>query len=303
VPYFRSGDNLPEVTVSIVIPCYNRWSFLPRVLDSIASQTFKNWEIILVDDASENTRFTPEQNGKVKYFRLEKRHGSGHARNIGVGQSTGEFILFVDDDTPLSSTYLEDVLQTYNKYEDAGAVGGRLIYVHEEKYFDSNPSIEAPVRIGRYSGEVLGGFDRKTLGTVEVPILHVISLIKREDFLSVGGFDETTYVGNRYREETDLFVRIRQAGKKLYFDPNALAYHFYIKIGGQRSSLLKTEYYVILNHKKFLKKFYPNRNSRMLICFVFRRFYDRTAQLFSKTNRILRYRNWREISESASNEV
>jgi GT2 family glycosyltransferase len=293
---------LLEVTVSIVIPCYNRWSFLPRVLDSIASQTFKNWEIILVDDASEN-RFTPEQNGKVKYFRLEKRTGSGQARNIGVGQSNGKFILFVDDDTPLSSTYLEDVLQTYNKHEDVGAVGGRLVYVHEEKYFDSKPSVEAPVRIGRYSGEVLGGFDRKTLGTVEVPFLHVISLIKREDFLSIGGFDETTYVGNRYREETDLFVRIRQTGKKLYFDPNALAYHYYLKSGGQRMGFLKTEYYVILNHLKFLRKFYPSKCSRMLICFVFRRFYDRTTQFLRKASRIRGIREWREISETTGDKA
>jgi GT2 family glycosyltransferase len=294
---------LPEVTVSIVIPCYNRWNFLPKVLYSIASQTYANLEIIVIDDASENTQLTPEQNEKVKYFRLDKRQGSGHARNIGAAQSKGEFILFVDDDTVLSPNYVEDVLQTYKKHEDVGAVGGRLIYVHEEKYFDSKPSIEAPVKIGRYSGEVLGGFDRKTLGTVEVPFLHVISLIKREDFLSIGGFDETTYVGNRYREETDFFVRIRQAGKKLYFDPKALAYHYYLKSGGQRSGFLKTEYYVILNHSKFLRKFYPSKCSRMLVCFMFRRFYDRTKQLLGKTAKILRIRKWRDISESTEDKV
>jgi GT2 family glycosyltransferase len=297
------GDNLTEITVSIVIPCYNRWKFLPKVLDSIASQTFANWEIIVIDDASENTQLALEQNRKVKYFRIDKRQGSGHARNIGAAQSKGEFILFVDDDTTLSSNYVENVLQTYNKYEDAGAVGGRLIYVHEEKYFDLNPSIEAPVRIGRYSGEVLGGFDKKTLGTVEVPFLHAISLVKKEDFLSIGGFDETTYVGNRYREETDFFVRIRQTGKKLYFDPMAIAYHYYLKSGGQRSGFLRTEYYVILNHMKFLRKFYPSKCSRMLVCFVFRRFYDRTKQLLGKTARILRIRKWRDISESTGDKV
>jgi GT2 family glycosyltransferase len=297
------GDNLPEVNVSIVIPCYNRWNFLPKVLDSIASQTFLNWEIVVIDDASETTQLALEQNGKVKYFRLDKRQGSGHARNVGAAQSLGEFILFVDDDTTLDSNYVESVLQTYNKHEDAGAVGGRLVYVHDEKYFDSDPSIGAPVRIGRYSGEVLGGFDRKTLNTVEVPFLHVISLVKREDFLSIGGFDETTYVGNRYREETDFFVRIRQIGKKLYFDPNALAYHYSLKSGGQRSGFLKTEYYVILNHKKFLRKFYPSKCSRMLVSFMFRRFYDRATQLLGKIARILRFRKWRDISEITSNKV
>ena len=218
-------------------------------------------------------------------------------------QSNGKFVLFVDDDITLSPNYLANLLQIYAKNQDAGAVGGRLIHVHKGKYFDSNASYDTPVKIGHFSGEVLGGFDRKTINTVEVPVLHVVSLIKKEDFLSINGFDETTYVGNRYREETDFFFRIREKGKKLYFDPNALAYHFDIKSGGQRSFFLKTEYFVILNHKKFLKKFYPNRWFRMLICFVFRRFYDRTIQLFRKTTRILRLRNWRDISENTSNEV
>lgn len=297
------GDNLSEVAVSIIIPCYNRWSFLPRVINSIVSQTFKNWEIIIIDDASENAQYVEDQNGKLRYFRLDERRGSAHARNVGVRRSKGAFILFMDDDAILSSTYLENLLQTYEKHQDAGAVGGRLIYVHGGKYFDSDVTFETPVRIGRFSGEVLGGFDRRTADDVEVPVLHVISLIKKEDFASVAGFDEVTYVGNRYREETDLFIRIRKTEKKLYFNPKALAYHFDIRSGGQRSILLKNEYYVTLNHMKFLKKFYPTAWFRMLICFVFRRFNDRTSQLVGKTSRILRLKNWREVDESAGNEV
>jgi GT2 family glycosyltransferase len=244
-----------------------------------------------------------EQNGRTRYFRLDERRGSGYARNFGVKHSIGEFILFVDDDTILSPTYLASLLQTFKEHNNIGAIGGRLMYVKKGRYFDSKTFYDTPVKIGRFSGEILGSFDRKTESLVEVPVLHVISLFKKDYFLTIGGFDEATYVGNRYREETDLFMRIRGTGKKLLYYPNALVYHCNIESGGQRLPLLKNEYYVLLNHMKFLKKFYSTKWFYMFVCFVFRRFYDRASQLFSKTVRISRPSSWRKFSERMENEV
>jgi GT2 family glycosyltransferase len=290
------GDKMPEVDVSIIIPCYNRWSFLPEVVSSIVSQTFDNWEIVLVDDASENTPPELKLNERTKYFRLDERRGSGYARNFGVKQCKGKFILFVDDDVVLSPTYIASLLRVFCDHSEAGAVGGRLLYVKGGEYYSSERYYDTPVRLGRFSGEVLGVFNRKTHNTVQVPALHMISLLKKEDFLAVGGFDEITYVGNRYREETDLFMRIRETGRKLFYCPTALAYHFAVEGGGQRGHLLKNEYYVFLNHTRFLKKHYSNRWFFMLVFFVFRRFYDLAIQLFSKTTRFFHPNRWRKFS-------
>jgi GT2 family glycosyltransferase len=279
------GDKMPKVAVSIIIPCHNRWSFLPEVMSSIISQTFKNWEIILIDDASDNTPSRLELNERAKYFRLDDRRGSGYARNFGVEHCTGKFILFVDDDVVLGPTYIASLLRILDDHSEAGAAGGRLLYVKKGKYRDPKGFYDTPVRIGGFSGEVLGGFDRKTQDIVEVPVLHVVSLLKKEDFLALGGFDELTYVGNRYREETDLFMRLRKTGQKLFYCPGALAYHFAVESGGQRLPFLKNEYYVLLNHSRFLKKFFSTKWFFMLVCFVFRRFYDRAAQLFNKTTK------------------
>ena len=300
--FLQNGDKMPKVNVSIIIPCYNRWSFLPRVIESIASQTCKNWEIIIIDDASDNTPIKLEQDERIRYFRLNERRGSGYARNFGVEHCDGEFILFVDDDALIDPTYIASLLQVFEERPDAGTVGGRLIYVKEGKYRNSKAFYDTPVRFGRFSGEVLGGFDRKTEGVVEVPVLHVVSLLKREDFLTIGGFDELTYVGNRYREETDLFMRIQKTGKKLFYCPTALVYHFDVEGGGQRLPLFKNEYYVLLNHMRFLRKFYSAKWFYMFFCFVFRRFYDRASQLFSKTVRVSRPSSWRKFSDKMENE-
>ena len=104
---------MPKVDVSIIIPCYNRWSFLPKVIESIVFQTFKNWEIIIIDDASNNTPIKLEQNERTRYFRLDERRGSGYARNFGVEHCNGEFILFVDDDALIGPTYIASLLRDF----------------------------------------------------------------------------------------------------------------------------------------------------------------------------------------------
>ena len=299
----NSCDKMPEVAVSVIIPCYNRWSFLPKVISSILSQTFNNWEIILIDDASDNTPSELKLNEKTRYFRLDERRGSGYARNFGVEQCRGKFILFVDDDIVLSPTYIASILQVFYDHPEAGAVGGRLLYVKEGEYYSSERYYDKPVRFGGFSGEVLGGFSRKTRDVVEVPVLHVVSLLKKEDFLALGGFDELTYVGNRYREETDLFLRIRETGHKLFYCPAALAYHFAVESGGQRVPLLKDEYYVLLNHTQFLKKYYSDRWLFMLVFFVFRRYYDRAVQLSSKVTKFFNPEKWRKFSERMEDQI
>ena len=297
------GDKMSKVDVSVIIPCHNRWSFLPKVMSSIVSQTFNNLEIIVIDDASDNFPSKLELNERTKYFRLNERRGSGYARNFGVEHCSGKFILFVDDDVVLSPTYIASILQVSYDHSDAGAVGGRLLYVKEGECQEYGSFYATPVRLGGFSGEVLGGFDRRTHDIVEVPVLHVVSLLKKEDFLVLGGFDELTYVGNRYREETDLFMRIRETGHKLFYCPTALAYHFAVESGGQRLPLLKNEYYVLLNHTRFLQKYYSTKWFFMLIFFVFRRLYDRAVQLFSKTTKFSHPKRWRKVSERMEDQV
>jgi len=291
------GDGMPKVEVSIVIPIHNRWSFLPKVIEEISSQTFKDWEIVIVDDASDATPCALTKNERIRYFKLNRRKGSGYARNFGAKRSHGNFILFVDDDTIPSPTYLEGLLMAYEQDQNVGAVGGRLVYIKDEnEYFNRETIYDTPVKIGAFSGEILGSFDRKTKSTVEVPVLHTLSLLRKDDFLKIGGFDETTYVGNRYREETDLFLRIRQSGRKLLYNPNVIIYHFDLRSGGQKLPLIKYEYYVLLNHILFLKKFYSPKWFSMLFCFVFRRLYDRGSQILGVAIRRLGFNRGRKLA-------
>lgn len=270
------SDASPKV--SVIIPTYNRWSILVKSLSFLQNQSFRNFEVIVVDDAS--TEETPELEFDVRYFRLKTRSGSPAARNFGVTSARGKYLLFLDDDIFLSPNYIEELVPVLEGDENVAAVAGRLIYVKDGVFVSSRKVFAVPVRVARFSGDVLGSFERKTAGLVEVPALHVAAVVKREDFQVVGGFDSETYAGNYFREETDLFFRLARTGRKLLFNPNAVAYHVEVGAGGQRFNILKYEYYVLRNHFRFLRKFFGRKSIIMTFFFFFRRIYERLKQLY-----------------------
>ena len=94
---------------------YNAESFIEQCLASVLVQTFKDFEVIVVDDDSTDKsltlvkRFLPEFNGKLKIIQMKQHSGSpGEPRNVGIDNSTGEYIYFLDSDDMLTPTALEE---------------------------------------------------------------------------------------------------------------------------------------------------------------------------------------------------
>ena len=94
--------------VSVIIPTYNRAHYICETIDSILAQTYRDYEIIVVDDGSaDNTRKVLQKyDGKVRYF-YQKNRGPSAARNFGISQSQGEYIAFLDDDDLWTENKLE----------------------------------------------------------------------------------------------------------------------------------------------------------------------------------------------------
>lgn len=96
-----------QYKVSVIIPTYKRSDFLQRAVDSILNQTYKNVEVIVVDDNepdSEYRKMTEEnmrkydKDERVRYIKNEKNLGGALSRNVGIKNATGEYITFLDDD-------------------------------------------------------------------------------------------------------------------------------------------------------------------------------------------------------------
>lgn len=107
--------------ISIVVPVYNAEKFLSRCVSSILGQTYKNIEVILVDDGSKDSsleicRYFSSLDNRVKVFHQDNA-GAGAARNLGIAQATGNYVGFVDADDWIDSEmyqYLYDLMTQYD---------------------------------------------------------------------------------------------------------------------------------------------------------------------------------------------
>ena len=126
-----------EKLVSVIIPTYNRAGILPTSIKSVINQSYKNLEIIVWDDGSDdNTEDVVEQisDPRIKYYRGENG-GAGHARNMGISKATGEYIAFHDSDDICRPYRIEEQV----KYLEANNLD--MVYAQLERHDFNDPNI------------------------------------------------------------------------------------------------------------------------------------------------------------------
>ena len=100
--------------ISIIVPVYNVENYLERCVESILKQTYTNFELLLINDGSTDQSGDlcdqlASKNENIKVFHLENA-GVSNARNVGIQNSTGEWITFVDSDDFITPDYLETLI-------------------------------------------------------------------------------------------------------------------------------------------------------------------------------------------------
>lgn len=141
--------------ISLVIPVYNSEKFLRRTLNSVLNQTFKDIEVIIINDGSTDNSINiiKEYIEKHNNFYLidQENKGQGAARNVGVKRSKGEYITFLDSDDFLSCTFLETLYK--NAIENNADISCCNYYLYYEK---SHKKLYMPftAKSGVYSSEI-----------------------------------------------------------------------------------------------------------------------------------------------------
>lgn len=112
--------------ISIIVPVFNAEKFLPRLIEGLTAQTYKDWEVILVNDGSTDSSGKICDSYRVQDKRLKVIHtnnnGASEARNKGMKIACGEFITFIDADDSIPKNYIQDLMDDYNKSDDADLV-------------------------------------------------------------------------------------------------------------------------------------------------------------------------------------
>ncbi len=222
--------------VSIIIPTYNRSSFLQRAITSILNQTFDDFELIIVDDCSidDTERVVADMNDdRIKYMKLESNIGAAAARNIGIKSARGQYIAFLDSDDEYLHNKLE--LQINKFQETPGNVG--IIYSGYYIIYESDSYHE--VVLPEYKGNLFDILLKHNRIGSSTP------LVRKECFDSCGLFDESL----PSCQDWDMWLRI---STKYDFDfanePLAKAHNH----GNQISTNIESK---ILSREKLLEKY------------------------------------------------
>jgi len=191
--------------ISVIIPTHNRSKYISKAIKSALDQTYKDFEIVIVDDGSiDNTEavvsvFGSKRNGiRIKYIKHKKNMGVAAARNTGIINSTGKYVTFLSSDDRWLPTKLEKQYALFQrpKYDNLGVVSVNVIY-----------------RTPRAGKKAIGIFLMR--GNLYPQILQdglVFSpLIKRECFQRCGFYDQSLSHG----EDWDFHIRL---SKKYNFD-------------------------------------------------------------------------------------
>jgi glycosyltransferase involved in cell wall biosynthesis len=208
--------------VSVVIPVFNAAPLVARALQSVFSQTFSDFEVIVIDDGSEDeaalrTALQPWA-ARIRYVR-QANGGPASARNTGIAHATGRLLAFLDADDEWRPEKLALQIAYFRQYPETG-----LLHTAISGEVRPPASLTGPPR-ARFCELFHSDFFINTL-TVMVP---------RQVITEVGGFDERREI---HIEDYDLWLRIA-ARYPIGYIPEPLAYH---RPGGLMSSQMERTY-------------------------------------------------------------
>lgn len=186
-------------TVSVVVTCYNYGNYLEGCLDSILKQSFKDFEIVIVNDGStDNTDEIIEKFIKINIVKYIKQANSGQARakNIGIQNSSGKFIAFLDADDAWEEDKLEKQMPLFSK-ENVGVVYSLVRYVNEK-----GQALDNVRTIGKYLKPRSGNVTRHLFLDNFVPFSS--SIVRKACFEKCGVFNESLKMGIDW----DLWLRL-----------------------------------------------------------------------------------------------
>lgn len=166
--------------ISVVIPCYNMGAFIEETIASVKSQTFRNFEIIVVDDGSDDTKTVAcldrlASDGAVRLYRTPNK-GVTSARNHGIQEARGTFILPVDADDLIEPDFLEKAVRVFEEHPETAIVCCDAIM------------------FGALTGLCcLPEFSRERL--LSENLLFASSMFRKSDWQTVGGYCEAMRYG------------------------------------------------------------------------------------------------------------
>ena len=211
---------------SIIIPNWNGKGFLGTCLNSLQKQSFRDLEIIVVDNGSTDgsVEFIKDNYPEVKITPLDRNYGFSKAINEGVKKAKGEFVFLLNNDTEVDSNCLFECECSIQNHPDISMFALRIMNYERRNIMDSGGT-SYPKSGRSYDIGVESPFSEMFNKEKEVfGFCAGAAVIRRSVFQKTGYFDEDFFA---YFEDVDFGFRARLLGHKCLYIPNAVVYHIH----------------------------------------------------------------------------
>lgn len=251
-----------EPKVSIIVTNFNGLSWLGPCFDSIYKQTYKNFEVIFVDNHStdDSVSFVRSHYPDTVIVENDRDEGFAQGNNIGRQYAQGEYLLLLNTDTRISETMLDDLLGAFREIPHLGVVQPKLFFMYDTSKLDSCGSNFSATgflqHIGNQKSAALPQYNQP------FPVLAVkgacLMFPRRLLEYTAGLFDQDYYC---YFEETDFCLRVWLAGYECWYYPKASLQH---AMGGVTGKLFPTPYVQYHSFKNRLTTYLKNFSLKTL---------------------------------------
>ena len=211
-PARSSARKVGSPAVSVIVPAYNCSGYISTALDSVLGQTFREFEVIVVNDGSEDTeeleRVLRFYQDRIVYFRQDNR-GPSAARNLGIRHASGEYLAFLDSDDSWMPEYLARQIGFFEQKPAPDLVYADLLLVGDAPAAGRTFMQECPS-----SGPAT--FEDVLVGTCQIPTSGTV--VRRHAVIEAGLFDEDLHRSEDY----DLWLRIAYRGGRIAYHRTVL---------------------------------------------------------------------------------
>lgn len=269
--------------VFVTIVAWNGMTFIPELLRSLNAQTFRDFQVLLIDNGSGDgvEAFVRAQHPEVTILRNAHNLGFSPGHNQGIryafskwqGEDLSDrFVLCTNQDTILSPTFLETIVRSAEQHPEAGEIGGKLLRAYSENPQDE--SLKETVQSDRLDSAGIQPHRNRTFTDRGAGELDRGQYDQEEDVFGFSGalvllrasalkdvrFEEEVFDQDffAYKEDIDLAWRLQYRGWKARYVPTAIAYHYRGMYGKEQTGLRE----LIRNRRKKsrVRSYYCTRN-------------------------------------------
>lgn len=229
-----AGDHGLNPETSVIIPNWNGRSFLETCLSSLRAQTYRNFEVIVVDNGStdDSVSFIGTSFPEVVIIRLPGNEGFSRAVNRGIQNAKGKYIALLNNDTEVHPAWLGELVKALESSPETGFCASKMLNYYRRNMIDN--AGDGLKLYGYMTGKNeidSGQYDRPRL---LFSACAGAAIYRRELFDAVGLFDEDFFA---YYEDIDLGMRAQLAGYRCLYVPTAIVYHIHQATSGRMPAM------------------------------------------------------------------